>query len=121
LDFQGASSNALPDGILRPEFKRLAAIQGDIVYQAPRRFLLENIPETQPAFAFRMFFFSSSFIYFDVPFLSVFKRGKSIPKLGAFHSSDIPEFFGTGVNPDFIGTDALGACVFFFQICMCCS
>jgi hypothetical protein len=40
--------------------------------------------------------------------VSVFKRGKSTPMLGAFHSSDIPEFFGFGVNPDFIGTDALG-------------
>ena len=38
----------------------------------------------------------------------MFKRGKSTPKLGAFHGSDIPEFYGFGVNPDFIGTDALG-------------
>ena len=36
--------------------------------------------------------------------------------LGAFHGSDIPEFFGSGVNPDFIGTDALG--MFFSGICM---
>jgi acetylcholinesterase len=46
----------------------------------------------------------------------VFKRGKSTPLLGAFHSSDIPEFFGYGVNPDFIGTDALGM---FSGLCMC--
>ena len=38
----------------------------------------------------------------------MFKRGKSTPKLGASHGSDIPEFYGFGVNPDFIGTDALG-------------
>ena len=25
-----------------------------------------------------------------------------------FHSSDIPEFYGSGASPDFIGTDALG-------------
>ncbi|KAF8815491.1 carotenoid ester lipase precursor [Phlegmacium glaucopus] len=74
---------------LTPEFKRLAAIQGDIKFQAPRRFFLENASKTQPAFAF------------------LFKRGKSIPKLGAFHSFDIPEFYGNGVAPDFIGTDAL--------------
>ena len=43
-----------------------------------------------------------------MPFFLVFKRGKAIPQLGAFHSSDLPEFFGTGVAPDFIGTDALG-------------
>ena len=37
-----------------------------------------------------------------------YKRGKAIPYLGAFHGSDISEFFGSGVAPDFIGTDALG-------------
>ena len=36
----------------------------------------------------------------------MFKRGKG--PLGAFHSSDIPEFYGSGASPDFIGTDALG-------------
>ena len=46
----------------------------------------------------------------------MFKRGKSTPKLGAFHSSDIPEFYGFGPNPDFIGTDALGK-FSKFQIC----
>ena len=44
--------------------------------------------------------------------LSVFKRGKSTPELGAFHGFDLPEFYGesygAGVAPDFIGTDALG-------------
>jgi acetylcholinesterase len=39
--------------------------------------------------------------------MSVFKRGKSTPFLGAFHSSDIPEFYASGVAPDFQGTDAL--------------
>ena len=61
----------------------------------------------------------------------MFKRGKSTPMLGAFHSSDISEFYGFGVNPltrgtdapgvkpDFIGTDALGM---FFKtfVVMCC-
>ena len=38
----------------------------------------------------------------------VYKRGKAIvPPLGAFHSTDIPEFYGTGDSNDFIGTDAL--------------
>jgi len=89
----------------------MAAIQGDIVFQAPRRFLLENASKTQPAFAFCMFS-TSSFIYNVLndlnAFALVFKRGKAIPNLGAFHSFDISEFYGTGVNPDFIGTDALG-------------
>jgi acetylcholinesterase len=38
----------------------------------------------------------------------VYKRGKATRYLGAYHGSDIPEFFGSGVAPDFIGTDALG-------------
>ena len=38
----------------------------------------------------------------------MYKRGKATPYLGAFHSSDISEFYGSGVAPDFIGTDALG-------------
>ena len=38
----------------------------------------------------------------------MYKRGKATPYLGAFHASDIPEFYGSGVAPDFIGTDALG-------------
>jgi acetylcholinesterase len=36
----------------------------------------------------------------------VYRRGKSL--VGAFHSSDIPEFYGFSASPDFIGTDALG-------------
>ena len=41
-------------------------------------------------------------------FVLVFKRGKATPNMGAFHTSDIPEFYGTDAKPDFIGTDALG-------------
>ena len=46
--------------------------------------------------------------------LLVYKRGKATPDLGAFHSSDMSEFYGSGVAPDFIGTDALGA---FLSLC----
>jgi hypothetical protein len=35
-----------------PQFKRIAAIQGDIVFHAPRRFFLETASKTQTAFAF---------------------------------------------------------------------
>ncbi|TFK62937.1 alpha/beta-hydrolase [Pluteus cervinus] len=71
-----------------PEFKRIAAVQGDMTFQAPRRFFLRTASKTQPTFAF------------------LFKRGKDTEFLGSFHGSDIPEFYGTG-TPDFIGTDAL--------------
>ncbi|KAF9474072.1 carotenoid ester lipase precursor [Pholiota conissans] len=100
-----ALSQAYPDDItqgspfgtgtanaMTPEFKRLAAIQGDIGFQAPRRFLLQTAAKTQPTFGF------------------LFRRGKS-SSLGASHGSDIPEFYGTSsptaATIDFIGTDAL--------------
>ena len=86
----------------------MAAIQGDIIFQAPRRFFLETTSKTQTAFAFRMFSSHPSSSLDDLNAFLVFKRGKAVPQLGAFHGSDIPEFFGTGVAPDFIGTDALG-------------
>ena len=36
----------------------------------------------------------------------MFKRGTG--QVGAFHTSDITEFYGLSATPDFIGTDALG-------------
>ncbi|KAF8987039.1 hypothetical protein BDQ17DRAFT_1415031 [Cyathus striatus] len=40
--------------------------------------------------------------------LTVYKRGKTtVPYLGAFHTSDLAEFYGSGTGADFIATDAL--------------
>ena len=35
-----------------PEFKRLAAIQGDLVFQAPRRLFLQNTVDKQPVWSY---------------------------------------------------------------------
>ena len=35
------------------QYKRLSAIQGDLVFQAPRRFLLDHSAHRQPAWSFR--------------------------------------------------------------------
>ena len=92
----------------------MAAFQGDFIFQAPRRFFLETASKTQTAFAFRMFPIPLIILLvtFGWPFFFlVYKRGKTIPDFGAFHASDIVEFYGYVVNnttPDFIGTDALG-------------
>ena len=37
---------------LTPQFKRMAAMQGDLVFQAPRRFFLSQRAGAQTAFAF---------------------------------------------------------------------
>lgn len=38
--------------ILTPQFKRLAAVQGDLVFQAPRRFFLSQIASQQDAWTY---------------------------------------------------------------------
>ncbi|OSX62566.1 hypothetical protein POSPLADRAFT_1142177 [Postia placenta MAD-698-R-SB12] len=72
--------------VLTPQFKRIAAFTGDWQFEAPRRLTLSVISQTQDAWAY------------------LFKRGKSTPYLGAYHSSDLSEFF---TDIDYIGTDAL--------------
>ncbi|KIJ51271.1 hypothetical protein M422DRAFT_74212 [Sphaerobolus stellatus SS14] len=74
---------------LTPEFKRIAAFQGDVVFQAPRRFFLQTASKRQNVWSF------------------IFKRSKDTPILGAFHGSDIAEFYSSSAIPSFQGTDAL--------------
>ncbi|EED79829.1 sterol esterase from carbohydrate esterase family CE10 [Postia placenta Mad-698-R] len=71
---------------ITPEYKRMAAFQGDWEFQSPRRYFLEVASKTQDAWAF------------------LSRRMKSTPYLGSFHSSDLPEFF---TDVDFIGVDSL--------------
>ncbi|KIJ08820.1 hypothetical protein PAXINDRAFT_102436 [Paxillus involutus ATCC 200175] len=59
---------------LTPRFKRIAAFQGDAVFQAPRRFFLQNRSGKQP--------------------LDICKRLKAVPFLGSFHGSDILNVYG---------------------------
>uniref|UniRef100_A0A8H7XSW5 Carboxylic ester hydrolase n=1 Tax=Psilocybe cubensis TaxID=181762 RepID=A0A8H7XSW5_PSICU len=61
-----------------PQFKRLAAFQGDGVFQAPRRWMLQHTASKQNVWVF------------------VSKRLKGIPGLGAFHFSDILNVYGGG-------------------------
>ncbi|TFY61394.1 hypothetical protein EVJ58_g4533 [Rhodofomes roseus] len=70
---------------ITPQYKRMAALIGDVIFQAPRRFLLKHASKTQNAWAFR------------------FKRNDD-PYTGVYHTADIPEFF---TDIDYIGTDAL--------------
>ncbi|KDQ62130.1 hypothetical protein JAAARDRAFT_203342 [Jaapia argillacea MUCL 33604] len=63
---------------LTPEFKRLAAIQGDLVFQAPRRFFLQQRSGLQPIWSF------------------LNKRLKSLPALGSAHATDILNVYAGG-------------------------
>ncbi|KAJ7116614.1 Alpha/Beta hydrolase protein [Mycena epipterygia] len=66
------------------QFKRLAAFQGDTVFQAPRRFFQQSLPNTQMQWAF------------------LSKKYKLIPCLGAFHSSDLLKLFNGVVLTDYL-------------------
>lgn len=63
---------------LTPQFKRLAAFQGDGVFQAPRRFLLKYTSSKQKTWAF------------------LSKRFKALPVLGSVHASDLANSFFIG-------------------------
>ncbi|KAH6874982.1 carotenoid ester lipase [Coprinopsis sp. MPI-PUGE-AT-0042] len=56
---------------ITPQFKRMAAFQGDVVFQAPRRFFLQHQSGKQPIWSY------------------LSRRSKELPILGSFHSSEI--------------------------------
>lgn len=61
-----------------PQFKRLAAILGDLQFILSRRFFLETLPPSVPAWSF------------------IATLGHGTPTLGSFHTSDLPRiFYGT--------------------------
>ncbi|KAF8970831.1 carotenoid ester lipase precursor [Flammula alnicola] len=61
---------------LSPQYKRLASFQGDLTFQAPRRFLLQNRSGKQSAYAF------------------LSKRFKTLPVLGSMHVTDLLNVYG---------------------------
>ncbi|KAG0697428.1 Alpha/Beta hydrolase protein [Suillus ampliporus] len=63
---------------ITPHFKRLAAIQGDVIMHAPRRFMLEQLSGRQNTWSL------------------LIKRFKWLPFVGSFHGSSLLNFFGGG-------------------------
>jgi len=73
---QGAPFDTGVLNAVTPQFKRIAAFQGDIIFEAPRRFLLQQRSGKQPLWTY------------------VSKRLKTLPVLGSFHSSDLMNVYG---------------------------
>ncbi|KAJ3932699.1 MAG: Alpha/Beta hydrolase protein [Lentinula lateritia] len=69
---------------ITPEFKRIAAFQGDAVFQAPRRFFLQSLSGKQPIWSF------------------INKRLKYLPVLGSAHGTDILNVYGGGDMADYL-------------------
>ncbi|KAJ6606098.1 carotenoid ester lipase precursor [Mycena vulgaris] len=82
--FNTGSANALT-----PEFKRLAAFQGDFMFVGPRRFFLEHASARQDAWSW------------------LNKRGKANPVVGSFHGSDADIWFPPNITSETVGVDAL--------------
>ncbi|CAK5270426.1 unnamed protein product [Mycena citricolor] len=69
---------------ITPQFKRIAAFQGDAVFQAPRRFFQQTLSGRQNQWAF------------------LSKREKAVPLLGSFHASDILNIYADGELTDYL-------------------
>ncbi|KAJ3801933.1 Alpha/Beta hydrolase protein [Lentinula aff. detonsa] len=69
---------------ITPEYKRIAAFQGDAVFQAPRRFFLQSLSGKQSIWSF------------------INKRLKSLPVLGSAHGTDILNVYGGGDMADYL-------------------
>ncbi|KAG2125805.1 Alpha/Beta hydrolase protein [Suillus clintonianus] len=75
---RGSPFNTGPLNALTTQFKRIAAFQGDTVFQAPRRFFLEQRSDQQNTWAF------------------LSKRLKAVSILGSFHTSDLSNVYNGG-------------------------
>ncbi|KAH8079814.1 Alpha/Beta hydrolase protein [Cristinia sonorae] len=69
---------------LTPQFKRIAAILGDLVFQGPRRFFLQQRSGQQNTWSF------------------LSKRLKLLPGLGSGHATDLLNVYGGGDLADYV-------------------
>ncbi|KAG6812180.1 hypothetical protein H0H92_004048 [Tricholoma furcatifolium] len=90
--------------MLGPQYKRVAAISGDIMFQAPRRLLLNFLAPRQKAWSYRKLLSS----LYDVAVMntrycfSVTTRRKDAPFLGSYHDSDVYDVYGGGQLEDYL-------------------
>ena len=49
---QGSPFETGDENQLSPQYKRMSAIQGDLVFQAPRRFFVDTVSSKQPTWFF---------------------------------------------------------------------
>ncbi|EMD32791.1 hypothetical protein CERSUDRAFT_118502 [Gelatoporia subvermispora B] len=69
---------------IAPQYKRIAAILGDLNFQAPRRSMIQELSGRQPVWSY------------------LFKRFKYLPIIGSGHESDIVTVYGPGDLTDYV-------------------
>ncbi|KAI0804506.1 alpha beta-hydrolase [Irpex lacteus] len=75
---QGSPFDTGTENALTPEYKRLAAFHGDLIFIGTRRFFLQQRADKQSTWSF------------------LSKRSKSLPDLGSYHSHDLANVYGGG-------------------------
>ncbi|EKM49797.1 uncharacterized protein PHACADRAFT_131622 [Phanerochaete carnosa HHB-10118-sp] len=81
---QGSPFDTGDLNVLSPQYKRIAAILGDLVFQAPRRFFLTTQSSKQNTFVF------------------LNKRLKATPGVGTAHGTDLLNVYGGGDMTDYL-------------------
>ncbi|KAJ7599915.1 carotenoid ester lipase precursor [Mycena floridula] len=81
---QGSPYNTSILNTLTPQFKRIASLQGDAVFQGPRRVFMQTLASRQNVWGF------------------LSKRHKLTPFLGSAHGTDIPNIYGGGELTDYL-------------------
>ena len=99
---QGSPFNTGRRNQLSPQFKRMAALIGDMAFVAPRRYFAQSRSEEQHVYVFSMSRSSpSAFDLRSSSFNTVSERFKGLEHLGAAHSSDLVDPFSGGVMADY--------------------
>ncbi|KAJ3514034.1 hypothetical protein NLJ89_g2603 [Agrocybe chaxingu] len=88
---QGSPFNTGTANVFSPQYKRLAAFQGDLAFQATRRSFSAIASKRQPVYGFRY----------------MRRRLDAAPHLGVDHGSDFPEFMALVNSTGLIAADAL--------------
>ncbi|CAA7260930.1 unnamed protein product [Cyclocybe aegerita] len=88
---QGSPFNTGTANVFSPQYKRLAAFQGDLAFQATRRFFSTIASKRQPVYGFRY----------------MRRRPDAAPHLGVDHGSDFPEFMALVSDTGLIAADTL--------------
>ncbi|KZV76829.1 carotenoid ester lipase precursor [Peniophora sp. CONT] len=80
----GAPFDTGSDNAVTPEWKRLAALSGDLTFTAPRRYFVQTVANEQNTWVF------------------LSKRFKSLDDFGSYHASDLLSVYGPGDMTDYL-------------------
>ncbi|KAH9970734.1 carotenoid ester lipase precursor [Lactifluus volemus] len=81
---QGSPFGTGEQNAITPQFKRIAAILGDIIFQSTRRFFLQQRSGKQKTYSY------------------LSKRFKNLPVIGSLHGSDLLYTYGPGELMDYL-------------------